>query len=238
MYFDDLSLEERLQLARRGTAYFAQCVADLPDARLDDPTFLPTWSRRHVLAHVGYNAAALSRLLDWASTGVETPMYPSAEYRDNEIAQGATLPADELRKLVEQMAFKLDEKWRNLPQPAWEAEVRTAQGRLVSAAETVWMRCREVWIHAVDFDNGAKFDEFPSAVLESLLIEIVSAWHRKGVGADLVLAVDDRAPITLGQQSCGTTISGSLAAVVQWATGRGTREVHTSNPDATSPRWL
>jgi uncharacterized protein (TIGR03083 family) len=181
MCFGDLDLEERLLLARRGTAYLTQRVAELADDQLDDPSLLPTWSRRHVLAHVGYNAAALSRLLDWAVTGVETPTYASAEHRDTEIAKGATMDADELRNLVHQTAFRLDEKWRRLPPSGSTAQVRTAQGRLVSAAETVWMRSREVWIHAVDLDNGGQFGDFPPVVLESLFADIVTTWHRKAV---------------------------------------------------------
>ena len=39
----------------------------------------PGWSRRHVVAHVGYNARALTRLVEWAKTGIETPMYASAD---------------------------------------------------------------------------------------------------------------------------------------------------------------
>jgi maleylpyruvate isomerase len=238
MCFGDLDLKHRLLLARRGTAYFAQRVAELADDQLDEPSLLPTWSRRHVLAHVGYNAAALSRLLDWAATGVETPMYASAEHRDTEIAKGATMDADELQKLVHQTAFRLDEKWRNLPPSGWTAQVRTAQGRLVSAAETVWMRSREVWTHAVDLDNGGQFGDFAPVVLESLFADIVTTWHRKAVGADLVLAVDGRAPVTVGQQSCGTTVSGPLAAVVRWAAGRGSIDIRTNNQRATPPRWL
>ncbi|NHU49753.1 maleylpyruvate isomerase N-terminal domain-containing protein, partial [Rhodococcus sp. A14] len=81
MGFHDLDLSERLLIARRGTAYFAQRLAELSDEQLSEPTGLAGWSRRHLVAHVGYNAAALCRLLDWAASGVETPMYASAEQR-------------------------------------------------------------------------------------------------------------------------------------------------------------
>ena len=178
MSFHDLDLSERRLIARRGTAYFAQRLAELTDAELDDDTLLDGWTRRHLVAHVGYNAAALCRLLDWAATGVETPMYTSAEHRDREIDEGATLNAAALRNLFDHTAARLDEKWRNLRVPQGCA-VRTAQGRTVPASETVWMRTREVWIHAVDLDNGAQFGEFPDVVLESLLADIVGAWRRR-----------------------------------------------------------
>ena len=116
-------------------------------------TLLDGWTRKHLLAHVGYNAAALCRLLDWAATGVETPMYESTEQRNREIREGATLSAPALRNLFDHTVARLDEKWRRLPESAWDAEVRTTQGRSVPASETVWMRTREVWIRAVDLAN-------------------------------------------------------------------------------------
>jgi hypothetical protein len=55
----DLDLSERLLIARRGTAYFAQRLAELADADLD----ADGWTRQHLIAHVGYTVAARCRLL-------------------------------------------------------------------------------------------------------------------------------------------------------------------------------
>ncbi|MFI6365588.1 maleylpyruvate isomerase family mycothiol-dependent enzyme [Nocardia sp. NPDC050630] len=239
MEFHDLPLDERLLLARRGTAYFAQRLVELTDTGLDGDTLLPGWTRRHLLAHVGYNAAALCRLLDWAATGVETPMYASAEQRSREIDEGATLNPAALRNLFTHTAARLDEKWRNLPPSAWAAEVRTAQGRLVPAAETAWMRTREVWIHAVDLANGGRFGDFPAIVLDSLLTDIVGMWRKNKLGAGLVLAVEDRSPIAVHRDSAPTaTVAGPLAAVVRWAAGRGSTGVTIDTDLDGPPRWL
>ena len=100
MSFHDLDLSERQLIARRGTAFFAQRLAELSDDDLEADSLLDGWTRKHLVAHVGYNAAALCRLMDWAATGVETPMYPSAEHRDREIKEGATLSARRLAKSV------------------------------------------------------------------------------------------------------------------------------------------
>ena len=140
MTFHDLPLSEQLTAARRGTAYFGQRLAELSDAALDGETALDGWTRRHLVAHVGYNAAALCRLVDWAATGVETPMYDSTEQRGREIEEGATLNPAALRNLFTHTVARLDEKWRHLPAAAWDAQVRTAQGRTVPATETAWMR--------------------------------------------------------------------------------------------------
>ena len=66
----------------RGTRLLLDVVDTLDDAALDRPSGLPGWTRRHLLAHVASNAEALGRLLDWARTGVENPMYASPEARD------------------------------------------------------------------------------------------------------------------------------------------------------------
>ena len=79
------------------------------------------------------------------------------------------------------------------------------------------MRTREVWIHAVDLDNGAQFSDFPDVVLESLLADIVEAWRRKGLGADLVLEVTGAEPVALGGTADRT---GARAAAGSGAVGR------------------
>jgi maleylpyruvate isomerase len=237
--FADLDLSERLLIARHGTAYFAQRLAELSDNDFDGDTLLPGWSRRHLVAHVGYNAAALCRLMDWAATGVETPMYESAEQRSREIAEGATLDAGALRNLFDHTVARLDEKWRHLPESAWSAEVRTAQGRLVPATETAWMRTREVWIHAVDLANGGRFDDFPAVVLDSLLADIVGMWRQKELGGGLVLAIDGRTPVAVqGDSPASTTVSGTLPAVARWAAGRGALGVDIEGDLQEPPRWL
>jgi maleylpyruvate isomerase len=237
--FGELDLPERLQIARHGTAYFAQRLAELTDNEFDGGTLLPGWSRRHLVAHVGYNAAALCRLMDWAATGVETPMYESAEHRNREITEGATLDPAALRNLFDHTVARLDEKWLHVPDSAWSAQVRTAQGRQVPAAETAWMRTREVWIHAVDLANGGRFDDFPAVVLDSLLADIVGMWRQKNLGAGLVLAVDDGAPIAVQEDSpATTTVAGTLAAVARWAAGRGAVGVDVEGDLREPPPWL
>ncbi|GAB2631076.1 maleylpyruvate isomerase family mycothiol-dependent enzyme [Prescottella soli] len=238
MAFNDLDLAERLDIAREGTAYFAQRLAALADAEFDGASLLDGWSRRHVVAHVGYNAAALCRLLDWAATGVETPMYESREVRAREIDEGATLSSGSLRNLFAQTAAQLDAKWRNLPGDAWNAEVRTAQGRMVPASETAWMRSREVWIHTVDLGNGGRFEDIPDVVLDSLLDDIVGTWRRKGEGVGLVLEVGGRRLVVVQEDAPVTaTVTGPLASVVRWASGRGAVGL-TAGADRLPPRWL
>lgn len=246
----DPGLQEDLLQARRGTAFFARKLNELTDAELDGGTRLPGWTRRHVVAHVGYNARAIARLVEWAATGVETPMYASPEARNQEINFGATLSPIALRNLFDHSAVHLSVEWRDLPDANWANDVRTAQGRTVPASETVWMRTREVWIHAVDLDNGATFNDIPAPVLERLLKDITGAWKTRGTDAGLLVKVmgtaGNGAGLTFGDTTAAdpTIITGALPAVVEWAAGRGNTGVTAAGPGAptqevpAAPAWI
>jgi maleylpyruvate isomerase len=231
----DQDLLDQLLVVRHGTAWFRRQVGLLADGELDEPSLLPGWSRRHVLAHVGYNARALTRLVDWANTGVENPMYRSPEDRADEIGRGATQPPRALRHLTEHAAITLDVAWRDTPDAAWSAVVRTAQGRTVPLTETVWMRNREVWLHAIDLNNGAGLRDVPRHVLGRLLTDITSFWARSAVGNGLRVIVAD-AP-TLNWGSGEVVVAGDLPAVVGWASGR-TSALLDEGRAVAPPRWI
>jgi maleylpyruvate isomerase len=196
---------------------------------------------------VGYNARAIARLVEWAATGVETPMYASPEARNHEIEFGATLSPIALRHLFDHSAVHLNVEWRDLPADAWNNKVKTAQGRVVPAEETVWMRTREVWMHAVDLDNGATFADIPEPVLTRLLHDITGAWKTRGTDAGLLVRVTGT-DTTFGDSSAPnpTVITGPLAAVVEWAAGRGHSGVTATAPGTAAthgtvpaaPKWI
>src|ERR1044071_5429214 len=76
----------------RATDDLLRTVADLDPAAVAKPSLLPGWTAGHVLTHVARNADALTNLLTWARTGVETPPYPSPEAREAGIQDGARRP--------------------------------------------------------------------------------------------------------------------------------------------------
>jgi maleylpyruvate isomerase len=168
-----------------GTRAFLGALDGLGEADLDEPTGLAGWSRRHLVAHVHFNAEALRRLVAWADTGVETPMYASPEQRQDEIEQGARLPVEQLRDLVAASAAALADDLDRLTPRAWDSEVVTAQGRRVTAAEIPWLRTREVAVHAVDLRAGVTFADLPAGLVEALLVDVVRKRARSGEGAAL-----------------------------------------------------
>jgi len=84
------------------------------------------------------------------------------------------------------------------------------------------MRTREVWIHAIDLDNGGAFHDLPTPLLESLLQDVTGTWARRGQGGTTPQAVG---PGPIAELAAGTPagvriVSGLLADFVAWATGR------------------
>jgi maleylpyruvate isomerase len=242
---DDPQIRADLLLARRGTAFFSRKLNELSDADLDGPSLLAGWGRRHVVAHVGYNARALTRLTEWAATGIETPMYEPGQ-RDEEIAFGATLSPLALRNLSDHAVVHLNVEWRDLPRDAWDAEVRTVQGRTVPVSETVWMRSREVWLHAIDLDNGARMSDLPAEFIDRLLVEIVALWTARGNPVShLELRPTDRDSLNIRLDDDASeptkVLSGPAAQLLAWATGRRHHSLlidGETDPIPAASRWL
>jgi len=238
-----------LATVRLGTAFFRRALDRVSDEDLDGPSLLPSWDRRHLVAHVGYNARAVARLVDWAATGVETPMYSSPRSRAEEIELGATLNPEALRNLCEHAAIDLDVRWRDLPAERWHARVVTAQGRDVPASETVWMRTREVWLHAVDLGSGARIEEVPRPVLLRLVGDVHQAWDSRDE-PPISLRPADRLPgepesIGSPRGTAGmVTVTGPLPALAAWATGRLAAERRATALSfagagpSPAPRWI
>lgn len=232
----DPELRAQLLTVRRGTAFFSRIANNLSDSDFDGPTLLEGWTRRHLIAHVGYNARAITRLVQWANTGVETLMYSSPGARDEEIEFGSTLPVRALRNLNDHAAISLDVEWRDTPETKWDFQVRTAQGREVPLRETVWMRTREVWLHAVDLDNGATFADIPREVALRLLADITGAWKKRDTSDGLSVTVTDAPEV--GFDSGGRhAVSGSLYAVLAWASGRTSQHLDQGS-EVSAPRWI
>jgi maleylpyruvate isomerase len=198
------------------------------------PSLLPGWDRSQLLAHVAGNAGALVNLLTWARTGVETPMYPSIEARDAEIARRSALSPAELEAEVLESTRRLAEAVAALPEEAWAAQVRTFQNRAVPASEVFWIRAREVWVHAVDLDAGVRFEDVPDDVLAALVDEVFGTWARQGTVPDVTVFAGDRE-----WGSGALAVAGDLPAVTGWVTGRTAGDgLRADGPLPELPRWI
>lgn len=151
-----------LLLARRGTAYFARLFNDLPDDALVSKSRVSGRSRAHIIAHIGYHARGLTRLMEGARTGIETPEYANNDAQIAEVVLGASLPARALRGLFQHAAVHLDVEWRDLPEAAWNAHLSRLDGTRITARDTPLIRARVIWQAAHDLDAGGRVTDIPA----------------------------------------------------------------------------
>lgn len=230
------------QWMRTGAGLFAAAVDRCMTPDLGEASLLPGWSRAFVISHVSANAQAIGRLLHWARTGEPTPMYASMEERDSEIAQGAALSLVELTEWYTRSDLSVQQAFTELPEAAWANRVVTAQGREIPASETLWMRSREVCIHAVDMNMGITFADLPTGFLARLADE-ASARHSTNPELPAVISVTTDDSMTswhIGEGDADIEVTGTLPDVVSWLSGRGAGELHTTTgqPIPPLPKWL
>lgn len=213
------TLGDGLRWVELGTGLCERALASIPVGRLGEPSELAGWSRAHVVAHLDGNARALTNLVRWATTGIETPMYSSMEQRNADIAAGAVLAEDILRGRFEESASLLADGLGSITD--WSAEVRTAQGRTVPVSEVPWMRSREVMVHAVDLLGGVEFTDLPDDLLLALAQDIAAKRSVDGTGPSLLLLNRDGVQVAQVQGVGETvTLSASAAELTAYLSGR------------------
>jgi maleylpyruvate isomerase len=216
--------DKELSWVADGQALFEQTVMRLDDLR--GPSRLPGWTRGHVVTHVARNAEGLGRLLAWARTGIETPMYPSAQARDEAIEAGAGRPKDEQLADLRHTGAAFAASAQELSPDQWDATVATRHGPM-PAAKVPWARVRELWLHLVDLEAGVELDEMPDDIA-SMLVRDVAAWMHTRVPAEIQLQLPDGELITFGPeatavQPCTGPVSGPVQQLAGWLTGRSHR---------------
>jgi len=216
---DDLraALRDDVVAVAAATARFHRTLGSLSDDALRAPSLLPGWSRAHVAGHVARNAEGMLNLVAWAVTGVRTPMYPSAQAREEGIASAAALDAAALRALSEDAAARFDAALDNLlaaPDAALERLVLFGPDRPdvvpdVPASSLVYARLREVEIHHVDLGAAYSPDLWPGE-----FVSRTHAWIDGRVGP--------------------TDVTGDPAEVLAWRIGRGAGP-SVAGPDGGAP---
>lgn len=227
-----------------GTELVNGQLATLSEDDYNAPCGLPGWSRKNLVAHLSGNAEAIGNLVNWAATGVPTPMYASSEARNAAIEAGAAHSGEELTDAFNATAATLASAMDALTEEQWQADVVTGQGRTVPASETPWLRAREVMVHAVDLQTGLAFDDLPTDFLTALCEDIVSkraaAAGTEAEGPALALfATDTDQQWQVAGAEVPAKISGTLAALVAYLSGRGSIGVVGADGRVPElPAWL
>jgi maleylpyruvate isomerase len=216
-----------------GELAVAGLVDRMTDAELAGSSALSGWSRAHVVAHLARNADALVNLLNWARTGVETPMYPSRAVRDAEIEATAARPAAELRADYVDACGRLAQAIETTPAEAWTADVRNGQGVTVPASTVPWMRAKEVWVHGADLDAGLSFADLDAEFCAALVDDVLGLFAARDQVLDVTVVATD---VDRTWGSGGTRIDGPVTAVAAWLTRSDASGLVGGAPPP--PAWL
>ena len=219
------------------SARFLELASGLDGTDLTAPSGLPDWSRKQVVAHVAANARAIGNLVHWARTGEPTPMYGSPEARAETISSRVKLTRIELLTELRAADEDLARDMKALNPHEWAAEIRTAQGRTVFATEIVWMRAREVCIHAVDLAASVGFADLPHEFLARLCGE-VAAKLAGGPAVELTAADLGRSWRVEGR-GAPAQVKAPVADLAAYLTGRAHNlQASDGQPAPVLPPWL
>lgn len=225
--------DDAVQWWKAGERAVGRLVEELTDDDLTSPSALPGWSRAYVVAHLARNADALINLLDWARTGVETPMYPSREARDAGIEATAALSGPDLRADYAAAAARFADAVEAMPSPAWSATLRNMQGRELPAAGVPWMRAKEVWVHGADLDAGLTFADLPADCCAALVDDVHGLFGARDETPDVTIVATD---VDRTWGSGAERVQGPVGGIAAWLTRGDDSGLSGTVPPA--PRWL
>ncbi|GAA4683033.1 maleylpyruvate isomerase family mycothiol-dependent enzyme [Pseudonocardia yuanmonensis] len=242
------TLSLSLAWAGDGAAHLRGLLDRMGDDAFRAPSALPGWTRAHVLSHVARNAEAMINLLHWARTGEETPAYADDAQRDADIEAGSRREPSAIREDVVATSDRLAQVVKAMPEEAWSRSIRNRQGQEVPATEIAWMRAREMWIHSVDLDVGASFEDFPQPMLCELVADVAANLAaRPGVPAVRLVASDRNQVWSTASEGVRPEVSveAPVADLAAWVSGRGrSRRVRAVTPEGEPmpvpelPAWL
>ncbi len=152
-------------------------VRGLDDDQVRRPSLLPGWSIGHVITHLARNADSVVRRLVAAQGGNVVDQYPGgAAGRAAEIDDGAGRSAQDLANDLEAADLALDDLVGTIPAEVWERQVRRggAAGPLMPAHRMLRSRWREVEVHHVDLGLTYTPADWPAALVDLLLPDLVA----------------------------------------------------------------
>ena len=182
---------------------------------------LPGWTRGHVATHIARHADALVRLTQWARTGERQDMYPSSEYRANEIETGSGRPGLDLQIDLDTSAGRLSSAFEELDAAeAWDAVVEMRGGIKVPARLLPLARLLEVVIHHVDTDIGYEIADIDTQTADWLLEWCAFRLRDRENFPKLELSSDSGLTAAVGTVGEPVAVSGSSAHLLGWLLSR------------------
>lgn len=227
------------------TVRLLDAVRALTDESLGQPSALPQWSRGHVVTHLARNADGLGNLARWAESGIETPMYPSAEARAADIEAGAGRGLrDQLRDLQDS-AHRLRGRLGESSQETDHRILRITNGAEVEGWEIPLLRIREMEVHHVDLAVGYApadwSDEFCTRTLDQVA-PVFAARNTTPFVSPFASLVDEAGRTwVVGAGAGESSLHGPTPWLLGWLLGRhggSDLEPHGRGDVPPAPTWV
>ncbi|MFE5327097.1 maleylpyruvate isomerase family mycothiol-dependent enzyme [Embleya sp. NPDC056575] len=226
------------------TAQVLASAERLSAEHLAGPSLLPGWSRGHVLTHLARNADALTNLLNWARTGIPTPMYPPGDARDRAIEEGAGRPAQEQLTDLYDASGRFAQAFTAMTPTAWGAKVTARNAGEIAATTLPAKRLRELYIHHVDLDAGWTPAHWPTEYADRELNEVAASFRGRPDCPPLLLRDDiTHRELLIGPEGVApaAVVSGRRQSLLAWLIGRANGDglsVEPAGPLPTPPAWM
>lgn len=195
---DDVLAE--VALVRRGVrashARLHRTAALLDERRMRERSRLPDWSRGHLLTHLARNADSVVRRIQAAAQDELIDQYAGGEAgRAAEIEHGALRPPDQITADLRAADDVLDVL--DVPTKTWSRQVRRGSGKasvLLSAADLLWSRWREIEVHHLDLGLGHSIEDWPQPLVSWMLPRLLEALPERAAQQQLAAWALDRGP--------------------------------------------
>lgn len=163
-----------------GQAALERTLATLTADDLARPSLLPDWTVAHVLAHVARNADSVVRRLQGAIDDEVVEQYVGGkEGRAAEIAESAQQSFEALIAHVRSSSADVQRLCDAMPDDEWERLSIASGGEKRTARAVVWSRWKEVEIHHVDLGLAYTADDWPEALVQRLLPELLETLPKR-----------------------------------------------------------
>jgi maleylpyruvate isomerase len=226
-------LHSDLSRLGRETDMFLATVESLADNEMEVPSLCEGWTRADVIAHVASNGRALVKLIDWATSGEERPLYASSEARSQEIAALAALPREELIGELRESARNFAEQAQRLSGELVATEVQV-NGTAVPATSIVALRIAEVVVHHHDLDTAWTIEEADPDSLLNALEAVVRSLRAKGVPG-MALVTEERDEWVIGDG--GLRVISDREGLLLWLARGDAEHVDVDGPLPVLPSW-
>jgi maleylpyruvate isomerase len=198
----------------RETDMLLATVDSFADEEFAVPSKRDGWTRAHVVAHLAAGADAMSNLIAWSTTGVETPAYASRAARDAGIDALAAKPPAELKAALHTAAKNFAQRAAALAHDVKVQTVTTSDGTAITPYALPAWRIAEVVVHHDDLDTVWGLEEADIDALEDSLEVVVERASTMADFPGLTIETDERDSYVIGDGA--TTVKGGRDAVIGW----------------------